>query len=274
MASIRPVGAVAPTADVPVDGLVAMMRDAGTDRFIQSMLDFCKTSVGADFVSIFAHAGEGGPALVGTATATRADNTRRAAEGYRQHYASDVNFGLMSQGRLGTYATYQTAGDIISVAYRRACYDRTGIADRLSHVRISADRSLSVSIYRRRTSGRFSERELARANALMPVLMAAADLHGAPKPGPATVVDTVAAAEHALRSKYPQLTAREREVAARVLAGLSARQIGLTLGIAETTVISHRNNAYARIGVSGLRQLLRLDVGLSSGGARHRSAVG
>jgi hypothetical protein len=39
-------------------------------------------------------------------------------------------------------------------------------------------------------------------------------------------------------------------VAARVKAGMSARQIAAELGIAETTVVTHRNGAYARIGGS------------------------
>jgi len=49
---------------------------------------------------------------------------------------------------------------------------------------------------------------------------------------------------------------RELEVAARVKAGMSARQIAADLGIAETTVITHRNGAYARMGVANLRELL------------------
>jgi DNA-binding CsgD family transcriptional regulator len=37
---------------------------------------------------------------------------------------------------------------------------------------------------------------------------------------------------------------------------MSARQIATELGIAETTVITHRNSAYARAGVTNLRELL------------------
>jgi DNA-binding CsgD family transcriptional regulator len=52
------------------------------------------------------------------------------------------------------------------------------------------------------------------------------------------------------------MSTRELEVAARVKAGMSARQIAADLGIAETTVITHRNSAYARMGVANLRELL------------------
>jgi DNA-binding CsgD family transcriptional regulator len=64
--------------------------------------------------------------------------------------------------------------------------------------------------------------------------------------------------QRALSLRFPALTPREGEVAARVKAGLSARQFSAELGIAETTVISHRKSAYARMGITGLRDLVRL----------------
>lgn len=257
MASVRAVCTDPGIVDVPVGSLAALMRDAGTGRFIESLLAFCRNSVGADFVSIFTHRGTGGPLLVGTATTTGAENTRRAAEGYMQHYASDVNFGLMSKQMVGTYVTYQAAKDISAKRYRCACYDRTGIADRLSYLRITLDLSLSVSVYRSLGSGRFSDLELDRASALMPILVAGVDLHGNAMSG-GSAVATIADAERALQSRYPRLTRRECEVAARAKMGLSARQIGADLGIAESTVISHRKSVYARLGLKSLHNLVSL----------------
>lgn len=255
MSSIQAFAPAAGTVDVPADALAALVRDAGAPRFIETLLAFCRQSIGADFVSVFARAGAGGPRLVGTATTTGPDNTRRAAEGYMQHYASDVNFALMARADDRTYMTYQTAADITSVGYRRACYDRTGIADRLSYVRADRHGALSISVYRSRRSGRFSERDRDRTSALMPILVAAVDRHAAADR--ARGCSSIEQFERELARRHPALTAREREVAARVKAGLSARQIGLDLGIAETTVISHRKNAYARMGLGGLRELLQ-----------------
>ena len=59
-----------------------------------------------------------------------------------------------------------------------------------------------------------------------------------------------------LKSRYPALSARELQLAAWVKAGMSARRIAAELGIAETTVITHRNSVYVRIGVANLRELL------------------
>lgn len=67
---------------------------------------------------------------------------------------------------------------------------------------------------------------------------------------------TIEEIQVSLKSRHPRMSTRELEVAARVNAGMSARQIAADLGIAETTVITHRNSAYARMGVANLRELL------------------
>ena len=65
MANIRAVGIVTPTVDVPVDGLVALMRDAGGGGSIESVLGFCWRCASADFVSTFMRAGKVVRSLVG-----------------------------------------------------------------------------------------------------------------------------------------------------------------------------------------------------------------
>ncbi|HHG84604.1 MAG TPA: LuxR family transcriptional regulator [Bacteroidetes bacterium] len=54
------------------------------------------------------------------------------------------------------------------------------------------------------------------------------------------------------------MTKREREVTSLTIKGMTAAKIAAKLGIAETTVITHRNKAYRRLGVSNLRDLMRL----------------
>ncbi len=55
---------------------------------------------------------------------------------------------------------------------------------------------------------------------------------------------------------YPQLTDREREVAAMTIKGRTAAEIGEILGLAETTIITHRKKAYRRMNVRNLRELM------------------
>ena len=72
----------------------------------------------------------------------------------------------------------------------------------------------------------------------------------------AAAIGTMEEIQARLKSRYPALSARELQLAAWVKAGMSARRIAAELGIAETTVITHRNSVYARIGVANLRELL------------------
>ena len=73
----------------------------------------------------------------------------------------------------------------------------------------------------------------------MPKLKASLDWREAANSSPA--IATIEEIQVRLQLRYPALIARELQVAARVKAGLSARRIAAELGIAETTVITHRN---------------------------------
>ena len=87
--------------------------------------------------------------------------------------------------------------------------------------------------------------------------MASADFHGGVKAAISGARNgTIEEMQASLRSRHPRMSVRELEVAARVKAGMSARQIAAELGIAETTVITHRHSAYARMGVANLRAFL------------------
>jgi hypothetical protein len=55
MPSVRMAADRAVKVEVDVEGMVALIREAGTGRFIEAMLDFCRKCVGADFVSILAY---------------------------------------------------------------------------------------------------------------------------------------------------------------------------------------------------------------------------
>ncbi|MFN2545515.1 MAG: LuxR C-terminal-related transcriptional regulator [Actinomycetota bacterium] len=54
-----------------------------------------------------------------------------------------------------------------------------------------------------------------------------------------------------LCGEEPTLTEREREVLSVAAEGLTARQIGTRLGLAERTVTTHLANIYAKLGVAG-----------------------
>jgi FixJ family two-component response regulator len=66
------------------------------------------------------------------------------------------------------------------------------------------------------------------------------------------------AAQEALRSRFASLTPREREVMARVVAGLLNKQVGVELGLSETTVKIHRHQVMEKMGAGSLPDLVRM----------------
>jgi RNA polymerase sigma factor (sigma-70 family) len=66
------------------------------------------------------------------------------------------------------------------------------------------------------------------------------------------------AALEELRSRFASLTPREREVMARVVAGLLNKQIGAELGMSETTVKTHRRQVMEKMGAGSLPELVRM----------------
>jgi FixJ family two-component response regulator len=61
-----------------------------------------------------------------------------------------------------------------------------------------------------------------------------------------------------LRNRFALLTPREREVMARVVAGLLNKQVGAQLGMSETTVKTHRHQVMEKMGAGSLPELVRM----------------
>src|ERR1700758_516106 len=66
------------------------------------------------------------------------------------------------------------------------------------------------------------------------------------------------AAIEELRRRFASLTPREREVMARVVAGLLNKQIGAELGMSHTTVKIHRHQVMEKMGAGSLPELARM----------------
>jgi FixJ family two-component response regulator len=61
-----------------------------------------------------------------------------------------------------------------------------------------------------------------------------------------------------LQARFDSLTSREREVIARVSAGLLNKQVAGELGVTEITVKVHRGNAMRKLGARTLADLMRM----------------
>lgn len=238
-----------------LDQAIRLTQAIGTEKFIQTVMAVANEMCSADFVSLFCQSDRDAPLLIGTACRLGQRRAARAAEGYERHVDEDGNAAILSglHGN-GDFLTYQNARDIPSFTYRRDCYELPGISERASIIRRTTDFGLSVSVYSSEESGPFEPASMEEIQALLRLLLASTERHVAfSLKGRVWMEDDIQAR---LALSYPDLTPREREVAAMAIKGRTAKESAKLLGISETTVITHRKKAYKRMKVKSLRQLM------------------
>lgn len=150
-------------------------------------------------------------------------------------------------GRPHGFSRRVSASEIRHPLYREVCFEDPRFVDKLSFGWEDGRTSLVLNFYRGRGSRvRPPRRLLTLANIGLSALATRLDQSA---PGGKTGHD-VGWIEARLAQRFPALTAREREVCARTVAGWSAKRIAQALGIGHGTVLTYRQRGYARFGFS------------------------
>jgi DNA-binding CsgD family transcriptional regulator len=126
-------------------------------------------------------------------------------------------------------------------------------------VQPTADIWLSVNLYRDRRFGNYHPREIALIEAMAPLIAHAARHHYAICGQRDMAISHLMLAR--VRGLCPELSKRELDVLTGVLEGLSAQEIGDTMGIKATSVVTYQKRAFRRLGISSQRQLFALCIG-------------
>lgn len=244
-----------PKAAFDVGPLCELTATIGTPTYVKAALDFAKQITGASFISMFCQGDRDRPLLVGTACSLGQRRAEQAAKGYERYSANDKNAALLAGASgLGDFLTIQHAASIKEFTYRRDCYEQPGISARVSLIRRTQTFGLSVSLYSSAEDGAFSPQMLDPATAVLGLLLATTERHVAfSLKGNTWQGQDI---QTRLAVSFPDLTKREREVAAMTIKGRTASEIAGILGLAETTIITHRKKAYKRMNVRSLRQLM------------------
>lgn len=138
-------------------------------------------------------------------------------------------------------------GDIGSTPFRRQIFEAGGIVERISIVQKGQHAWRGMSVARHESQGCFSDDELNNLLGLaflaLPMMSRKRELR---RQGALSVEQLEARfAQHCAR-----LTARERQVCARAVAGMTVEETARDLGIAKTSVLTYRQRAYLRLDVS------------------------
>jgi len=139
--------------------------------------------------------------------------------------------------------------------YRKLCFERPRFVEKISFGWTKADHALVVSFYQRHDG---VEPDIAQLGALAQLAITGLTRMAA---RPVEAAPLVAEVERRLAEAHGVLTGRERAVCARTLAGRTAREIGAELGLGVGTVLTYRQRAYQKLGVSRSNELLAAVMG-------------
>lgn len=148
----------------------------------------------------------------------------------------------------------QTPSDVHHPDYRQTCYTLPKVSERLAILSLHEGRRwLSVNLYRGLEHGQFSDSEVAKVEALAPLIVQAARLHYT---GQVLSMDLMALMMDRLALRGPVLTARDEDVVRGLLQGLSISKLAEQLGLTPASAQTYSKRLYRKLGVSGHKELV------------------
>ena len=244
-------------ADPPL--ALALVRAIGAPHFAAELMDAVTPTLPVSHCTVFGLRADGRMEPVSSASARGEAATIAAVEYLRLGFDRQDSNTLWLHKRKPGKATqcwigHQFAHQVQDAAYRRVCYEEPGIRERLSLLTVfPGGYRVSVSLYRNHAYADFSPQDMAWLGRQAPLMAAAVMRHvqlGAPAPA-----GDAAQTERDLLAALP---ARERELIAHVLAGLTTREAAQAMGIAHTTALTYRYRAFHHLGLRNQRELLGL----------------
>lgn len=146
--------------------------------------------------------------------------------------------------------------DISPGIFRRQFFDGPGIIERIAIVQRGPEGWRGINIARHRSMGRCSDEELESLIGLACLVLPMLPVNR--QRGAQRVEPDIQELEARLALRCATLTARERQVCAHACAGLGIDATARELGIGRASVVTYRQRAYQRLGVSSTLALRAL----------------
>lgn len=263
---------------INLDGLVDAL---GTARFGRHLYEVLDDLALIDHVSLLRFNGDECARLVFTVSRPRWRFVHEAQSAYLERFcALDPNRRVFHDARPAAHVVVRRLRreEVPGIDYRWHCYDVARLVDRLSVLRVDAKGGYALNLYRNCEHGPFSDGEIASVRESATVLAACCAKHDWCSPAACDgigVVPRIDALDSRLQRLQAGLSRRESEVAARVLTGMTSDGIAADLGVGLQSVLTYRKRAYAKLGVSGQRELFSLLLGLDRrSGSKDRDLPG
>jgi len=243
---------------LPADALEGLIDAIGTDGYANACLRLFAEALDVEHWALFRYRPDKSVGCVATASRVHAvaasDNVDRFIARYHK---VDPSLLAVRQIDRETPCIAKVAIEDIEDQQYRHCFESVRVHERLSFFSQGHSGLYQLSVYRGRRAQGFSPRALAQFSALASLVLASAfkqeDLCRS-----APLHMDLPAIERRLDNLSPQLSKREREVCARAAAGKTIEATALDLKIAKTSVITYRQRAYQKLGISSQVELVAL----------------
>lgn len=234
----------------------------GEDVFASAMLELLHGTSGAEYCTLLQLSPQGEARKIFTTGTSAPDVAERQVGLYLQGGRWRLD-PMICEARQSLAAHPRSVISTMSAVhadyeYRELLYGRAGIVDRTLVCARTAIGTVALSVLRTGQTGRFTQEQLTRLAAIAPMLMELVVKHIRLASQSRALILGLTSLEYVYanlaRSEAP-LTARERDVCARMLLGFSALEIANDLGIAEETVVTYRKRLYERLSAHNFREL-------------------
>ena len=244
------------------DIAASLILEVGREQFPAEMLSAYRELAGCSFCAAFALDAEAGPRVlfaegVHPSIPDFAQEASRAyAERYwRQDRTVDADAARFSEGRGALLRL--AAEDISSAEYKRQCYDRAGVVERLALYNPEIGPFL-IAGYRAASRGHATPEERSRIAAAGPAMLAAMRRHN--ELANVALSDQRTKCYRAMidKAKAWGLSEREAQVAAGLADGQGQTEIAERWDIAFSSVVTYRKRAYKKLKVENRKTLRAL----------------
>ena len=247
---ITPQGGTGRHVQSSLAGVIGAMGDQG---FAGTALASVNSALNAASWSVYSVWKDRAPVLHLSSSHGVQDTTRDCFAAYCGGlYRSDHTFDAARTAHAGGNALMLrlSAREFPNPEHREAIYRRHGVSERLSIAEPQADGSvLAVNLYHPEHQGAFAEGELENFEHLAVGLLATVRRHIELVEARAPARPGLAQLREALQRRHGTMPARELDVCARLLQGLSYDGIAADLSLSVATVKTYRRRAFERMGL-------------------------
>lgn len=242
---------------ITIDRAPALIRSMGTRAYVAEVLTSLAAQIPIDSAIIFCFEKKRPACIQDMATNCSKANLDRTAQKFAHSFSHlDPNANILeleAPESARILFTRTESRDILDQRYWQTCWQSSGVVDRCSFIGGDPNKWWALNLYRERTSGVFSEGELAFLIGMAPLVGPLTQKHlefQRNRSPPHSQLDMAV-------KGLEVLTAREQQVCSGIVRGQTAQGIAIDLGIGMTSVITYRKRAYIKLGISTRYELLK-----------------